>query len=106
MFIYDPTGHLSVQIMRNPPVVPFASSAGTEAEVREAYAAYGAYFGTYRVDKARHVLHHIVEGSLNASYIANPDQVRPYRLEGDTLFIELRDPKTGAHMYRELHRVK
>ena len=79
-FVYDPTGHLSVQIMRNPPTVPFASSAATEAEVREAYAAYGAYFGTYRVDKAKHVLHHIVEGSLNASYMANPDQVRPYRL--------------------------
>lgn len=92
--------------MRNPPIAPFASSPPTEAEVRDANAAYAAYFGTYRVDKAKHVLHHIVEGSLNPSYVANPDQVRPYRLEGDTLVIELSDPKTGAHAYRELHRVK
>ena len=105
-FVYDPTGHLSVQIMRNPPVAPFASSPATEAELRDANAAYGAYFGTYRVDKARHVLHHIVEGSLNSRYAANPDQARPYRLQGDVLVIELSDPKTGAHMYRELHRVK
>ena len=105
-FVYDPTGHLSVQIMRNPPIAPFASSSPTETEIRNANAAYAAYFGTYRVDKANHVLHHIVEGSLDPSYVANPDQLRPYRLHGDTLVIELSDPKTGAHKYRELHRVK
>jgi hypothetical protein len=105
-FVYDPTGHLSVQMMRNPPTAPFRSSAATEAEVREADEAYGAYFGTYRVDKANHVLHHIVEGSLNSRYAANPDQVRPYRLQGDVLVIEMSSPKTGTRQYRELHRVK
>jgi lipocalin-like protein len=105
-FVYDPTGHLSVQVMRNPPIAPFASSPPSEAEVRAANRAYLAYFGTYRVDKAKHVLHHIVEGALNPSYVANPDQARSYRLQGDTLVIEISDPKTGAHQYRELHRVK
>jgi hypothetical protein len=106
-FVYDPTGHLSVQIMRNPPIPPFASSPASEAEVRAANGAYLAYFGTYRVDKAKQVLHHIVEGALNPSYVADPDQARPYRLQGDTLIIEVSDPKAGVHKwYRELRRVK
>lgn len=107
-FVYDPTGHLSVQIMRNPPLPPFASGdeeEPTDAEKMQAYGAYVAYFGTYRVDKAKHVLHHQVEGALNTTY-TNTDQLRPYRLNGDTLIIELNDPKDGTHYYRELHRVR
>lgn len=106
-FVYDTTGHLSVQIMHNPPISTLPRSAPTEAEARKAANdAYAAYFGTYRVDKANHVLHHVVEGATNPDYLVNRDQVRPYRLEGDTLFIEMTDQKTGVHDYRELHRVK
>ena len=107
-FVYDTTGHLSVQIMRNPPLPSFVSGdedKATDAEMVQAYGAYVAYFGTYRVDKAHHVLHHQVEGALNTTY-TNTDQLRPYRLSGDTLIIELDDPKDGAHYYRELHRVR
>jgi hypothetical protein len=107
-FVYDPTGHLSVQIMRNPPLKPFASGnneKGTAAEEAQAFEAYAAYFGTYRVDKARHVLHHIVEGGLSPGY-TNTDQLRPYKLNGDTLIIDVTDPKTGIRYYRELHRVR
>lgn len=107
-FVYDPTGHLSVQIMRNPALRPFVSGdtdKPTDAEKIQAYGAYAAYFGTYRVDKARHVLHHQVEGALDTTY-TNTDQLRPYRLSGDTLIIELDDPKDGSHYYRELHRVR
>lgn len=107
-FVYDPTGHLSVQIMRSPPLPPFASGdekKPTDAEKMQAYGAYVAYFGTYRVDKAKHVLHHQVEGALNTTY-TNTDQLRPYRLSGDTLIIELDDPKDGTHYYRELQRVR
>ena len=105
-FVYDPTGHLSIQIMRNPPIAPFAAATPSEAELREANRAYLAYFGTYRVDKAKGVLHHVIEGATNPSYVANPDQVRPYRLQGDTLIIEIRDPKAGTYQYRELQRVR
>jgi Lipocalin-like domain len=105
-FVYDRTGHLSVQVMRNPPIPPFSSAPASDAEVRAANGAYLAYFGTYRVDKAKQVLHHLVEGALNPSYLANPDQARPYRLEGDTLIIEISDAKNGARQYRELSRVK
>lgn len=104
----DPTGHLSIHIMRNPPLLPFASGASdtaTDAEKVQAFSAYIAYFGTYRVDKAKHVLHHQVEGALDTTF-SNTDQLRSYRLRGDTLIIELDDSKDGTHYYRELHRVR
>lgn len=94
--------------MRNPPLPPFASGdadTATDAEKVQSYGAYVGYFGTYRVDKAKRVLHHQVEGALDTTY-PNTDQLRPYRLSGDTLIIELDDPKDGTHYYRELHRVR
>lgn len=107
-FVYDTTGHLSVQIMRNPPLPPLASGdadKSSNAEKVQAFDAYVGYFGTYRVDQAKHVLHHQVEGSLNPTY-TNTDQLRPYRLSGDILIIEVDDPENGDHYYRELHRVR
>ena len=107
-FVYDTTGHLSIQIMRNPPLPRFASGdadTSTDAEKVQAFQAYVGYFGTYRVDKAKGVLHHLVEGSINPVY-TNTDQLRPYRLKGDILIIEVHDPVDGTDHYRELHRVR
>ena len=105
-FVYDPTGHLSVQIMRIPTRSPFASGKddeGTNEEVRSAYEGYVAYFGTYRVDEKNSVVIHVVEGSLRPSYTGT-EQPRPFKLDGDTLVIEGLNPH--GHFYRELHRVK
>jgi hypothetical protein len=87
------------QSRRSPPRSP-------RSELRDANRAYLAYFGAYRVDKASDVLHHPIEGAINPRYVANPNQVRPYRLQGDTLIIEIGDPKSGTYQYRELHRVR
>mgnify|MGYP000550041833 FL=1 len=41
LFVYDSTGHLSINIARNPPTPPFAKGdddTGTDAEVRAAAA--------------------------------------------------------------------
>jgi hypothetical protein len=106
-FVYDPTGHLSVQIMRMPARPLFAAGdddKGTDAEVRAAYAGYAAYFGTYRVDEANSIVTHVVEGSLNPSYTGT-DQPRPFQLDGDVLIIRVR-AKDGSSFFRELHRVK
>ena len=86
-FVYDPTGHLSVQLMHNPPIAgpsPVLSSQPVRDDVPREFVAY---FGTYKVDKAKGVLHHMVEGALDLDYVAHPDQIRPYRLNGDTLVI-------------------
>lgn len=107
-FVCDQTGHLSVQIERNPPTPPFASGQDdkfTNAELLNNVLGYAAYFGTYTVDKAHHVLHHKVEGSLLPSYTGT-DQPRPYRLTGDVLIIDVTDPKAGIEYFRELQRVR
>ena len=106
-FVYDATGHLSVQIMRTPARPLFAAGdddKGTDAEVRAAYNGYAAYFGTYRVDEANSVVTHIVEGSLNPSYTGT-EQPRPFKLDGDVLQIQVRG-QDGATYFRELHRVR
>ena len=77
---------------------------GTDAEVRTAYEGYAAYFGTYRVDEAKSVVTHVVEGSLNPSYTGT-EQPRPFKLDGDVLTIQLH-AKDGSSYFRELHRVK
>jgi len=106
-FVYDLTGHHSVQIMRTPARPPFIAGddkEGTDAEVRAAYDGYVAFFGTYRVDEAHRIVTHVVEGSLNPSYTGT-DQPRPFTLEGDVLVIQVRD-EDGSSYFRELHRVK
>lgn len=106
-FVYDATGHVHIQVMRNPPPAHFASGdeeKPTSEETLKLYSTYVAYFGTYRVDKEKGLLTHVVEGSLNPFY-TDTDQLRPYKLKGDTFIIEADDPESGTHFYRELHRV-
>ena len=112
-FVYDNTGHLSVQIMATPPVPKFAAvdegksdtaAQGTEAEIRKAFSSYVAYFGTWRVNESGTVVTHVVEGALDPSY-TDTDQPRPFKLTGDKLVIEIQDPVFGR-AYRELRRVR
>ena len=63
-----------------------------------------AYFGTYSVDAGRGVVIHHVEGSVRPDY-TDTDQLRPFRIEGDRLIIEMRQPD-GQHLVRELVRVE
>ncbi|UZW60152.1 lipocalin-like domain-containing protein [Lysobacter enzymogenes] len=104
--VYDPSGHLHVQIMRTPAPPPFAAgddAKGSDAETRAAFLGYAAYFGTYRVDAAKGVVVHRVEGSLMPSYTGT-DQPRPFRIEGDVLTIE--GDSEGVHFVRQLRRVR
>ncbi len=105
-FVYDPTGHVHIQIMKVPPLAPFpeAKTADGKPPTPEhalaAYNAYVAYFGTYTVDEAKHVVTHHVEGSLAPDY-TDTDQPRPFKLQGDRL--EIGDGKTWR---RVLQRVR
>ena len=105
--VYDLTGHMSAQLMRTPATPRFASGddeKGTEAEVRAAYDGFVAYFGTYRVDEAKSVVTHVVEGSLRPSYVGT-DQRRPFKLQGDILIIQDLQAD-GTAYFREFRRVK
>lgn len=104
--VYDPTGHLHVQLMRTPATRPFAAgddSKGTDQEVRAAYDGYVAYFGTYQVIEAQSKVIHRVEGSLMPSYTGT-DQPRPIKIVGDELIIGGTIPE-GSYL-RRFRRVK
>lgn len=107
-FIYDSTGHVAIQVMENPakkdPPVSFA------------------YFGTYKVDAEKGIVIHHVEGAIEGEGSASPkvrqyigkDELRPFRLEGDRLFIEIRRtnnvgialPEGVEYKVREMVRVR
>ena len=104
--VYDPTGHVHIQVMRTPAPPPFASgndADGTDAEIRAAYQSYVAYFGTYHVDARTGTVVHRVEGSLMPGYTAT-DQPRPFTVRGDELRIE--GDEGGIHFLRRLSRVR
>jgi hypothetical protein len=86
-FVYAPGGRLSIQMMRTPPVRPFAAGdeRPTDAERRDLLDAYFGYFGTYTITSDSTVVHH-VEGGTFPSYVGVA-QGRDYRIRGDTLTI-------------------
>jgi hypothetical protein len=92
-FVYDPTGHVSIQIARGPdaPIIPpergedWFRTAPTE-ELRAVVDGFRAYFGMYTVDREAGVVIHQVEGDSRALYTGTP-QPRRFRLVGDSLII-------------------
>ena len=108
--IYSPDGHMSVQIMRDPPPAVVASmwtSDGRDLqpsasvnEIRDAYRGYYAYFGTWEIDeRARTVTHHI-QGSMRAGEVGAA-YVRPYEFSGEHLVLRSTvSPASGEKQIR------
>lgn len=84
--IYTADGHMSIQLMKvpHPKVASGDDTKVTPEEKQALFDSYVAYFGTYRVDEARHVVTHIVEADYADVFIGNSEE-RPYVLEGDVL---------------------
>ncbi len=80
VFVYTPTGQLSLHAMRTPAVAPFVAgdNAPTDAERRALLDGYFGYFGTYTITSDSTVIHHVIGGSI-PSYIGT-DQHRHYRI--------------------------
>lgn len=92
-FVYDPTGHVSIQLQTGPTPPHIAPARGEDwfraaspEELRAAVEAFRAYFGTYTVDLARGVVVHQVEGDSRGLYTGTR-QERQFRLFGDSLII-------------------
>ena len=83
-FIYDATGHASVQIMTTPPQTIATPDSPTPDEALAIFNAYIAYYGSYTVDSANITVQ--VEGALDPSQVGTA-QARPYEVSGDTLII-------------------
>ena len=103
-FVYDATGHVNIQIARNPPLPNPATDEDAKTQLRDGIVSYLAYFGTYRLDLEAQTVTHVVEGSLMPSY-RDTEQVRPFKLEGDMLVTATTMPD-GSKYFRELRRVK
>lgn len=100
---YSRSGRMAVQFMRDPrptfaagrvwgpdnqQLLPTASAT----EIRDAFAGYYAYFGTYEVDERAQTVTHHIKASLR-SHEVGADNVRPFKLSGDQLV--LRFPVTA-----------
>jgi hypothetical protein len=97
---------MAVQVMRDPRPTFTAgsiwSSDGRELlpgasanEIREAYAGYYAYFGTFDVDERAHAVTHHVRASLRSQEVGL-DFVRPYEFSGDQLILRYSVLATGG----------
>ena len=83
-FIYDATGHASIQIMTTPPVKIATPDSPTPDEALAIFNGYIAYYGTYTVDDVNISVQ--VEGAWDPTQVGT-DQARPYELSGDSLII-------------------
>jgi hypothetical protein len=83
-FIYDETGHASIQIMTTPPVKIASPDNPTPDEALAIFNGYIAYYGTYTVDDVNISVQ--VEGAWDPTQVGS-NQARPYELSGDTLII-------------------
>jgi hypothetical protein len=80
---YDPSGRMSVQIMR-PNRPGFHGSSGSPEEKIAAFDGYLAYYGTYTVNPAdRTVVHHL-EASVNPDWVGI-DLTRSYEFSDSQL---------------------
>ena len=83
-FIYDATGHASIQIMTTPPQKIATPDSPTPAEALAIFNGYIAYYGTYTVDAKNITVQ--VEGAWDPSQVGS-SQARPYQVKGDKLTI-------------------
>lgn len=85
LFVYTPTGQLSIQAMRTPPSGPLVGEPVRLSSLGELRPYYFGYFGTYSILSDSTVVHHVLGGTF-PEYIGT-DQPRRYNIRGDTLSI-------------------
>jgi hypothetical protein len=85
LFVYTPTGQLSIQAMRTPASGPLTGEPVRLRSLGELRPFYFGYFGTYTITSDSTVVHHVLGGTF-PDYIGT-DQPRRYIIRGDTLSI-------------------
>lgn len=85
---YDAAGNMSVHMMKagRPNLKSNTKFRATAPEMRAAYESYEAYFSTYEVDEANHVISHHVIGGMFPNWTGT-DQARYYQFEGTRLIL-------------------
>jgi lipocalin-like protein len=101
LIIYDSTGHMAVQLMRDPRPTSASSNLTTD-EMKAAFEGYLAYFGTYEINEMEGTVAHHVQSSLR-SYDVGTDYKRFYKLSSDRL--TLTTPPMERHGEQRVHRL-
>ena len=83
--IYDASGAMSLQMMRVGRKDAISTPANANPRIT---LGYDSYFGRYTVDEKAGTVTHHVEASLFPEDLGD-DWVRPFKLEGDTLTLQL-----------------
>lgn len=85
--IYDRTGHMSVQLMRDPrPTFASGPQKATPEEIKAAYQGFYSYFATYKTnEKEGTIINHII-GSLWPKEVGR-DKKLFFKFSGDRLII-------------------
>lgn len=102
MIMYDPSGHMCVNIVLKADRKPFAPFTrglltATNEEKAAAFDGYAAYFGTFTFDaKAGTVTHHLEDNLVPGR--RGTDNVRWFEFQGDDrlLLIPMEDGKGGV----------
>ena len=88
LLIYEPTGSMAVQLVRDPPASGTSEPSREPAAARaRAFDGYYAYYGRYEVDAPGGLLRHVVEQSLWPNERGQA-YIHRFRLTGDTLILE------------------
>jgi len=85
---YDAAGNMSVHIMKSgrSNFKGETKFRAAHSEMRAAYESYEAYFSTYKVDEANHIINHNVIGGLFPNWTGTI-QARHYTFDGNRLIL-------------------
>lgn len=97
--LYDPTGHMSLQIMRvdRPRFASGDMLSGNPEEILAAAKGYIAYGGTYVADDVHGVVIHHVTHALFPNWVGT-DQVRFFKRTGGRLITSAPTMAVGGHL--------
>lgn len=98
LFVYDPSGSLTIQAMRTPRRAAFAADSVPLSGMAALRESYFGYFGTYTITSDSTVVHHVIGGTI-PDYVGT-DQRRDYRIRGDTLSIGVGVPPSCRRLIR------
>jgi hypothetical protein len=85
---YDASGRMAGQMMRSdrPRFLSTDWAGGTPEEIKQAFAGYVAYSGTYLIDEQRRTVTHHVDASLFPNWVGEA-QVRHFAFDGTRLVL-------------------
>jgi len=89
LIMYDPSGMMSVQIIRHDrPLFPSEDMFGAAPEtVKAAFEGLNTYYGTFEIDTGNHIVTHHVQGASMPNRTGST-QTRHYEFAGDLLILK------------------